>query len=134
MNVTPFSFGEFTYSRVPHYKVFHELGCDTQLYGKELVGDESCPIKSYQNMLVLAFIRSFVPKGSRIVDVGGGSSLILALLQNEYECWNIDKFEGCGNGPKQIPKGNFKVVQDYVGNFNPEIPDHYFDLVFSIFK
>ena len=132
MKVTPYNFGEFTYSRVQHYGLFHEMGCDQQLFRQDLVGDEWSSIKSYQNCLVLAFIRSFVPKGARILDVGGGKSLIVGLLQNEYECWNVDKFEGCGNGPKDIPQGNFKVVRDYMGDFSLEIPDHYFDLVFSI--
>ncbi len=132
MNITPFNFNDFTISKISHYKIFHELKCDQDLYGKELYGNEDSSLKSYQHCLVLSFIRSFIPVGSRILDVGGGTSRISNLLQNEYECWIIDKFEGCGNGPITTPKGNFKIVKDYIGNFNTELPDYYFDLVFSV--
>jgi len=40
--------------------------------------------------------------------------------------------EGVGNGPKQIGSVPYKIVFDYMGNFNNELPDASFDFVFSI--
>ena len=81
---------------------------------------------------MFAFIKDHVPPGSRILDVGGGISRVLNHFSDQYECWNIDKFEGLGNGPKKQKTGKYRLVNDYMGNFNPELPDDYFDLVFSI--
>jgi ubiquinone/menaquinone biosynthesis C-methylase UbiE len=53
-------------------------------------------------------------------------------LKDEYECWLIDKFEGMGNGPKRGHANLYHIVYDYMGNFNQDLPDDYFDLVFSI--
>jgi ubiquinone/menaquinone biosynthesis C-methylase UbiE len=73
-----------------------------------------------------------VPPGSRILDVGGGDSRILKFFSNDYECWNADKCEGLGNGPIKFSSPHYRIVYDYVGSFNPELPDHYFDFVFSV--
>jgi SAM-dependent methyltransferase len=48
------------------------------------------------------------------------------------ECWNIDKFEGAGNGPCVLPEADYAIVRDYLGNHNPALPGEYFDLVFSL--
>ncbi len=64
--------------------------------------------------------------------MGGGNSRILRHLYNRYDCWNIDKLEGVGFGPKGLKDAPYKLIRDYMGNFNKELPDNYFDLVFSI--
>ena len=73
-----------------------------------------------------------MPLGSRILDVGGGDSRILKFFSNDYECWNADKCEGLGNGPIKFSSPHYRIVYDYVGSFNPELPDNYFDFVFSV--
>jgi ubiquinone/menaquinone biosynthesis C-methylase UbiE len=75
-----------------------------------------------------------MPVGSTILDAGGGYSRILSHLKNDYECWCIDKYEGLGNGPKDLPGGDvgYRTVIAYMGNFNSDLPDDYFDLVFSV--
>lgn len=121
--------GDFIYAKRSHFEAMRGLG--RELYGVE-PDPGTCDLKRYQDLLVLAFITSNVPPGSRILDVGGGDSRILRHLAGRYECWNVDKFEGLGNGPKIAAEGGYRLVLDYMGAFNPELPDGYFDFVFSI--
>jgi hypothetical protein len=72
-------------------------------------------------------------KGSRICEVGGGDSRILSKLSSTNECWNVDKFDGQSGGPaKLVPQPGVRVAKTYLGEFSPELPDEYFDVVFSI--
>jgi glycosyltransferase involved in cell wall biosynthesis/ubiquinone/menaquinone biosynthesis C-methylase UbiE len=125
----PEHFNHYTYARRSHWKLFDNI--DTELYGKKIHPDKE-QLKFYQDLLVLRFIRDNVSPGSRILDVGGGISRILAHLAPNYECWNIDKLDGVGNGPRAVKDPPYRLVRDYMGNFNSELPDGYFDLVFSI--
>ena len=93
---------------------------------------DDCDLKRYQDLFMLKFIQQEIPSGSKILEVGGGDSRILRHLSGKYECWNIDKFAGNGNGPTQVPQVDYRIVVDYMGSFNEELPDGYFDLVFSI--
>jgi glycosyltransferase involved in cell wall biosynthesis/radical SAM superfamily enzyme YgiQ (UPF0313 family)/ADP-heptose:LPS heptosyltransferase len=116
------NFDCFTFSKKSHIAAFR---CN------ENIRPDS-DLKAYQDLLVLNFILDNVPSGSRLLEIGGGESRIIDALQHKYECWNIDKLEGLGSGPLTVqPRGN-KLVRDYMGNFNRELPDDYFDLVFSI--
>lgn len=125
----PEFFDNYTYARRSHWQFFD--GIDAELFGEKKNIRES-QLKVYQDLLVLRFIRDNVAPGSRILDVGGGISRILSHLSKTYECWNIDKLEGVGNGPRAVKEPPYRLVRDYMGNFNPELPDGYFDLVFSI--
>lgn len=121
---------EFTYSKKRHFELLQSAALE--LYGRP-VDPATCDLKCYQDLLVFEFIKRHVPKGSRILDVGGGDSRILNYFYRDYECWNIDPLEGAGNGPRQLdPKGRYKLVQDHMGKFNPQLPNDYFDFVFSI--
>lgn len=121
----------FCYSKRSHWEVFRAQKLDIELYGKPVDPDFS-NLKDYQDLLVLYFIKKFVPPGSRILDVGGGNSRILRHFGNSHECWNLDKLEGIGNGLTEIEQGPFKLVREYLGNFTSDLPDRYFDFVFSI--
>ncbi|MBL8005896.1 MAG: methyltransferase domain-containing protein [Ignavibacteria bacterium] len=129
--ISPEKFNEFTFSKKRHFDVFLENNFDVELFGYR-VDPLNCDLKIYQDLLVYSYIKLNVPKGSKILDVGGGDSRILKIFKDDYECWNIDKLEGVGNGPTDIDITGYKLVYDYMGNFNPELPDNYFDLVFSI--
>lgn len=121
---------EFTVSKQRHFPLLQSAALE--LYG-DLVDPATCDLKRYQDLLVFEFIKRHVPKGSRILDVGGGDSRILNHFYRDYECWNIDPLEGAGSGLRQLdPKGRYRLVQDYMGKFNPELPNDYFDFVFSI--
>lgn len=129
--LAPGHFGEFIYSRCSHFDLFRAQHLDIALFDRR-VDPEDADLKVYQDLLVFAFIMANLPPGSRMLDVGGGESRILEYFKREYECWNIDKLEGVGNGPTELEAKGIKLVRDYMGNFNPELPDGYFDLVFSI--
>jgi SAM-dependent methyltransferase len=123
------NFSEYTYSKRDHFKVFGDL--DLELY-KEKKNPLDCDLKVYQDLLVLAFIKENIPPASRILEIGGGNSRIINHIKGNYECWNLDKLEGIGHGPPGIIVKDFRLVKDYIGNFNPALPDAYFDFVFSI--
>ena len=130
--VTPDTIDNFTYSKISNavYLIcrhsFDYYGFVIDLYRSAL--------KCYQDLLVLAFIENTIPVGASILDVGGGYSRILSHLKHDYECWCIDKYEGLGKGPKGFTgeDAGYRTVIDYMGNYNSELPDDHFDLVFSI--
>jgi len=125
-----FSYDAFTYARESHMAklagnyVVRPNGAPLDMY--------FCDLKAYQDALCNAFIDQMLPAGSALLDVGGGDSRICQFYHTLHECWNIDKFQGIGNGPKTAPTVPYRLVQDYMGNFNPELPDNYFDFVFSV--
>ncbi|MBK8551291.1 MAG: hypothetical protein IPL53_09635 [Ignavibacteria bacterium] len=41
-------------------------------------------------------------KRFKILEIGGGDSRILKHFSKDFECWNLDKMEGLGNGPVAI--------------------------------
>ncbi len=121
---------DFSYSKLEHFTLFR--GLPFQSYN---IGDPDpaiCDLKVYQDYLVYCFIRRNVPPGSRILEVGGGDSRILKHFSNEYECWNVDKCEGLGNGPVKFTSPHYRIIYDYIGAFNTELKDRSFDFVFSI--
>lgn len=127
---SPANIANFSYSRLSCFELFR--GLPFQSYN---VGDPDpaiCDLKVYQDYLTYCFISRNIPKGSRILEVGGGDSRVLKFFARDYECWNADKCEGLGNGPIKFTSPHYRIVYDYVGSFNPELPDNYFDFVFSI--
>ena len=129
--IKPETFSRFTYSLKSHFSFFDQLNYDVELYGSKFNPDDE-PLKKFQDLLVFAFIKQNIPPGSCLLDVGGGTSRIISFFKNQYECWNVDKLEGVGNGPLSLQVDGFRLVRDYIGNFNSELPSNYFDLVFSI--
>jgi hypothetical protein len=101
------------------------------LFGKA-VDPEDCDLKVYQDLFMFSYIKKNLSPGSKILDIGGGDSRIIRYFRDIHECWNIDKLEGVGNGPTDIDTTGCRIVYDYIGNFNDQLPDDYFDLVFSI--
>ena len=127
-------FNDFTYLKRPHLAWLLEHGYD-QVFHKRKLHLERCTVNHFLDMLVAIFIRQYIPKGCRILEVGGGNSRVLAYYQHEYECWNIDKLEGFGNGPTSLNRNSLPkvtLIRDYIGNFNQGLPDEYFDFVFSL--
>lgn len=126
---TRLNFAGYSYSKIEHFENFGDA--DLELYG-EKKDRRLCDLKVYQDLLAYTFIKRNVEKGARILEIGGGSSRIIRAMHQDYEFWNLDKLVGLGNGPTGVEEQGFRLVQDYIGNFPPEVPDNYFDLVFSI--
>jgi glycosyltransferase involved in cell wall biosynthesis/cytochrome c-type biogenesis protein CcmH/NrfG/ubiquinone/menaquinone biosynthesis C-methylase UbiE len=126
---TPGTFDFFTYSRKEHFPLFRQHA--QLLFGREF--DENLSdLKAYQDLLVYSFITANIPKGARILEIGGGCTRVLKAIAKDYECWNLDKCEGVGNGPLNVTPEGYRLIRDYIGTFSRELPDGYFDLVFSI--
>lgn len=125
----PDNFQNFIYAKNSHLPLFNDY--ELELYNQHIPFTKS-DLKRYQDLLVFIFIKQNIPAGSRILEVGGGYSRILEHLHQTYECWNVDPFEGLGNGPTELKKFPYRLVRDYMGNFNGELPDNYFDFGFSI--
>ena len=121
------NFTDFGYSKVSHFSKFHIM----PIYATQVTS--TCDLKVYQDLLVYSFIKDNLAPGSRILEIGGGESRVIACLKQDYEFWNLDKLEGIGFGPKKlIDSSGFVLVQDDIGGFSPELPDNYFDLIYSI--
>ncbi len=120
-------FQDFTYSKESH---FYKL----PRFGEHIgVNHHLANLKLYQDLLAYNFIIDNVPPGSKLLEVGGGNSRVIEALKQDYECWNLDKFEGSGNGPREVnTTTGHRLIFDYIGNFNAELPSNYFDCVFSI--
>jgi hypothetical protein len=100
-------------------------------YERGIADKANHTLKGIQDSFVLAQLHD--AEGLIIAEVGGGHSRILKRLEDRNECWNIDKFEGAGNGPKSLPTDTkAKIVQTFVGEYDPQLPSDYFDCVFSI--
>ena len=126
------SFAFWSYSKHQQFSYFKVKGYDVQLYGAP-VDPLDCNLKEYQDLLTYAFIIENIPKGAKILDIGGGDSRILHHFREDYECWNLDKLEGIGNGPVEVEANkNIKLVRNYIGEFDEQLSDNYFDFIFSI--
>jgi hypothetical protein len=88
-------------------------------------------LKDIQDAFALFHLKDL--SGKRICEIGGGFSRVLPKLVPQNECWNIDKLEGQGGGPTKPPKQpNVKLVKAFMGEFSSDIPNDYFDVVFSL--
>ena len=68
--------------------------------------------------------------GQRILEVGGGNSRLLPKL-TANKTWNVEKFQGVGNGPTKPKDVNGTIViPAFMGEFSPDIP--VVDILFSI--
>jgi glycosyltransferase involved in cell wall biosynthesis len=122
-------FQDFLYAKKHHFEFFGNN--DVELFHAKIDPDYA-DLKAYQDLLVFTFIKNNIPPGSRILDIGGGDSRILKHFKNSHECWNLDKLDGIGNGPLDVDHAGYRLVRDYIGNFNAELPENYFDFIFSI--
>lgn len=72
-------------------------------------------------------------RGKKILEVGGGYSRVSRVLSRANEFWLVDRYKSRDNKPIMARSmGKVKFIIDHMGQFNPALPDNYFDLVFSI--
>jgi len=121
------NFNQYSYSKLSHFTQFNTLS----IYNKQT--PSTCDLKVYQDLFIYNFIIDNIPKGSKILEIGGGDSRIVSCLKNEYEFWNLDKLEGEGYGPKlNFNTYGYYLIQDYIGSFSKQLPENFFDFVFSV--
>jgi ubiquinone/menaquinone biosynthesis C-methylase UbiE len=124
-------FNQFTYSKRSHFNMFRLYGLDKKLFG--INGDpDKCDLKFYQDLLSFHILRQSLNGEMKMLEIGGGDSRILDHFSSTSECWNLDKLEGLGNGPTELSGKNYRIVLDYIGSHNPDLPENHFDIVFSI--
>ena len=71
---------------------------------------------------------------SRVAEIGGGNGLnILPELAIQNDCVYIDKFDGIYGGPKkEIKKAGAITIKARLGEFDPQLADNSFNIVFSV--
>lgn len=89
-------------------------------------------LKHVQDAVILNHIRD-LPAGG-VAEIGGGDSRTLPFLHGKgWNCINVDRFKGAGNGPTQVPENPaYSIVDAYIGDYSPLIPASSLDLVYSI--
>jgi SAM-dependent methyltransferase len=99
-----------------------------------LVDIKRIDLKGVQDAYVLSRTSSL--RGTRILEVGGGNSRVLAMLSEDErgnECWIADRFEGAGGGPtSNTNPERIRTAKCFVGEFSDELPAGYFDFVISV--
>lgn len=98
---------------------------------KSLPQKFSWHLKSIQDAVAFQYLYQL--SNQTIAEVGGGNSRILPVLSKKNTCYNVDEFQGAGNGPKQsVVIEGVKNVSTLLGKFSELLPNTYFDYVFSI--
>lgn len=125
--LTKGNFNRFSYSKRKHFSSF---AIPEEFFGLDI--DDIHP-KFYQDLFIYNFLLTNLPKGSKLLEIGGGHFRIFNWFKDYFDITILDKFEGNGNGPQLIPKHlEGKVVRDYIGNFSQDLKDNSFDCIFSI--
>ncbi|MEQ8557175.1 MAG: class I SAM-dependent methyltransferase [Henriciella sp.] len=99
--------------------------------GIEIPIEKRYRLKGIQDTFLYSDTMGF--KDKKILEIGGGDSRLLRKLNEHNECWNADKFEGYGIGPKEeIDIKKVKNVNVFLGEYSDQLPAEYFDYIFSI--
>ena len=89
-------------------------------------------LKNIQDLWVLSYLKN--TSAFRIAEAGGGFGRVLRSLPGT-ERWNLDKHNGLGRTVtekrRKMPEG-IRSADCYLGDFSPDVPSDYFDVVFSI--
>lgn len=92
---------------------------------------DSHHLKNIQDAFILSQLADII--NMKVAEIGGGNSRVLTKFCKENECWNIDKFEGKGLGPRKVVSNADVILRrEYLGDFASDIPNDYFDVSFSI--
>lgn len=91
-------------------------------------------LKGIQDAYILSRLHDVA--SSRILEIGGGNSRVLARLSQtglRNECWNADRFEGVGQGPlNNSNDARIRTVPCFIGDFDETLPTGHFDYVISV--
>lgn len=95
---------------------------------KGLANPQDMSLKGIQDAWTIAQLNGIL--GKRIIEVGGGDSRVLPMLEGNKR-WNVDKFEGVGQGPTSVNQSTgVEVIRAFFGEFDERIPK--VDVIFSI--
>lgn len=104
---------------------------DLPAIAEALKNTENFGLKHCQDACVLNRLINLKP--GKVAEAGGGISRTLPFLTaTGWDCWNIEPFEGAGNGPRICRQKGIGHVSAYLGRFYPQLRDNDFDLIYSI--
>jgi 2-polyprenyl-3-methyl-5-hydroxy-6-metoxy-1,4-benzoquinol methylase len=95
-------------------------------------------LKDVQRPWVLKTVLSTVPRGGRILEIGGGQPYVADLLSRlGYEMWLVDPYDGSGNGPVEFEMyrtmcPSIRFVRSVFDDRLSDPPQEAFDCVLSI--
>lgn len=88
-------------------------------------------LKSIQDAMVWAALRG--AREHSIAEIGGGNSRLIGALARHNRCFNIEPFEGVGQGPKaEVVVDGVTNLRVTVGAFSEQIEAGQFDAIFSV--
>jgi hypothetical protein len=95
-------------------------------------------LKDAQRPWMVKAIVSAVPRGGRLIEIGGGVPLVAGVLAElGYQVTLVDPYDGGGNGPveyeqyvQQFP--NVQIIKDFFGPDLRELGSTPFDAVYSV--
>lgn len=88
-------------------------------------------LKDIQDHFALSQLASL--SGAKILEIGGADCRVLRHVGVQNQCWNAEKYGGAAQGPKkQISVPGVRNIPVFLGEFSKDLPDAYFDAVFSI--
>lgn len=102
-----------------------------------LLSNHSYLLKPLGSAHIVNLIEEYKP--AKILELGhGGFSFIFELFYDELEMWGLDDFltdssvesEDLARIRQEYPK--VKFIKGFMGDNIPELPDNYFDLVYSV--
>lgn len=100
----------------------------------ELNGD----LKDVQRPWTLKSLLALLHKSSRVLEIGAGEPWVGDLLARlGHEVWVCDPYDGTGNGPVEFDRyrrecPNIHFVKAFFNDVALDLPQHYFDVIFSI--
>jgi len=98
---------------------------------KEFTNNPLWHLKSIQDAMVWAVLRE--ARERSIAEIGGGNSRLIGALAKHNQCYNIEPFEGVGQGPKaEVVVGGVTNIKVTVGSFSEQIQPAQFDAIFSL--
>jgi len=121
------NFDEYTYSKKQHFQLFKENEDDVILLNNK-IDIVNCDIKDYQNLLCYSFIKNNIKRGSKILKIGSIRNNVIEKIKNEYDCSVVLNNE---NVSYMANTEDFKIIDGLIGSFSEEMPDNYYDFIFS---
>jgi hypothetical protein len=95
-------------------------------------------LKDVQRPWALKAILATVPRGGRVLEIGGGQPYIADVLAHlGYEVWLVDPYDGSGNGPVEYEQyrracPQVRFVRALFSDELREVPANAFHCVFSV--
>lgn len=95
-------------------------------------------LKDVQRPWIVKAIISSIPRGGRLLEIGGGEPFVADILtQLGYKVTIVDPYDGCGNGPLDYEnfKSNFPnidIIRKYFTDYLTELEPKSFDCIYSI--